>query len=374
MKKKLACILILAMTVSCLMTGCKNKPADTETGNSSSSETESEDLVDVTEIYKTGEYEGVDMSKLLTLGDTTGLITLKAEDYTVTKEELQDSIDEYRESYGDEKEVKDRPVQKDDIVNIDYVGRVSGIKFDGGSATGYDLTIGSHSFIDDFEEQLIGAKIGETVVVEVTFPTDYRDTDLAGKDAEFTVTVNSITEIVPAEYNDELVKEITDEFYSTTAEFDKFLETQLLLEKKSAIVDDFLTELVKKCTFTDEALKLVNTTYDNAVKYYEQYAAMYSMTLDVFATQMGFKDKQALLDVIKIDATETVHSNLALYAYGNSIMVDMSDAIVLERATSLSKDMGYDTVEEFLTDYGVENVRSEIYREVIADKLIEANK
>lgn len=107
--------------------------------------------------------------------------------------------------------ITDRAVKDGDVVNIYYVGKVDGKKFDGGSLTkkdnkdGYNLTIGSNSFIDDFEDQLIGSKPGDTVEVEVTFPDDYKTTDLAGKDAVFTVDVNYIQ-------GDLNMPEITDKF------------------------------------------------------------------------------------------------------------------------------------------------------------------
>lgn len=87
---------------------------------------------------------------------------------------------------------KELVVENGDTVNIDYVGTIDGVAFDGGTDKGYDLVIGSHSFIDDFEEQLIGAHVGDKVTVNVTFPEDYHE-DLKGKDAVFEVTINSIT-------------------------------------------------------------------------------------------------------------------------------------------------------------------------------------
>ncbi len=95
---------------------------------------------------------------------------------------------------AEEKLITDRPIQSGDTVNIDYVGKKDGVRFEGGTASGYDLTIGSKSFIDGFEEGLIGVSLGETVDLNLKFPEAYHSADLAGAEVVFTVTVNSITE------------------------------------------------------------------------------------------------------------------------------------------------------------------------------------
>ena len=195
MKKKLALLLATIMCVTCLFTGCnEGNPNGTgsEGGTSTEkgSENSSSETVDINDLYKNGQYEGVDMSKYVALGDYAGILKVTESEYMVTNEEIQTEIDRYRAGEATTTEVKDRDiVQKGDVVNIDYVGRCScGINFEGGSANKYDLEIGSGKFIPGFEDGLIGAKKGSKVDVRLTFPKDYQDKDIAGKEVVFTVS------------------------------------------------------------------------------------------------------------------------------------------------------------------------------------------
>ena len=377
MKKKLALLLAGIMCVTCLFTGC-NDANPNGTGSEDASSTESgsekdtEKKVEVTELYNKGKYEGVDLSAYITLGDYAGIITVKESDYTVTDAEIQAEIDGYRTAYGTEEEVKDRDtVQKGDVVNINYVGRINGIKFEGGSAEKYDLEIGSGTFIPGFEDGLIGAKKGATVDVKTTFPSDYKpDPDLAGKEAIFTVTINSISTIVPAEYNDAFVSEITNKVYTTVAEFDEYIKTDLKISKRGQVLQNFLVELEKKATFTDKTNELVEENYNEALKYYEEYAAMYGYTFDNFATAMGFSSADKLREAIKTDATTEIHNELLMYAYGNAMNFVLSDEAALAVLDELVLLQGAESREALLTSFGAEMVRTEAYSEAIVDMVI----
>ena len=379
MKKKLALLLVAIMCVTCLFTGCNEGNSDGTSSGSDVTESGSEEkeLVSITELYKKGQYEGIDMSEYVTIGALAGLIKLEESDYTVTEEEIQKEINGYRESYGEIKEVKDRDtVQDGDVVNIDYVGRCScGIKFQGGSATDHDLTIGSGSFIDGFESGLIGAKKGDTVELKVTFPSDYKqDADLAGEQVVFTVTINTISANILADYNDELVDEITKGVYTTVEEFNKYIETQLRVDKKGAVLDKLLTELEKNATYTSKVDALVEESYNEAVKYYEEYAGMYGYTLEKLATAMGFSSVDALREAIKKDATTEVHNELLIYAYGNAVGFTLSDEKALEVLNDLVLLQGHESGEEVLTAYGADVIRTEVYSEALSDIIIENYK
>lgn len=375
MKKKLALLLAGVMCVTCLFTGCNNADPNgtgSETGATESGTDTETEKVDITELYNKGKYEGADMSEYLTLGDYAGIITLKESDYVVTQEEIQEEIDGYREAYGTAEEVKDRDIVQDgDIVNIDYVGRCScGIKFEGGSAEGFDLTIGSGSFIDGFESGLIGAKKGSTVKIKVTFPKEYQDADIAGKEVEFTVTINKISALVLAEYNDALVSKITNKAITTVADFNKYIETELKISKKGAVLEKFQKELVKKTTFTEKTNALVEENYKEALKYYEDYAEMYKYTFDQFATALGFESADDLRKVIKEDAEAEVQNELVLYAYGNAIGFTLSNETALALLDELVLLQGSGTREDILKSFGVEMIRSEVYTEALADVII----
>ena len=144
----------------------------------------------------------------------------------------------------------ERPVEKDDITNIDFKGFVDGNEFEGGNAEGYELTIGSDTFIDNFEDQLIGANVNDTVEVNVTFPEGYAREDLAGKPAKFEVKINAI--------NVKEVPELNDEFASDTTEFETLdelkadVESKLKEQAENMADNQLRTELVNKAAANAE--------------------------------------------------------------------------------------------------------------------------
>lgn len=167
-----------------------------------------------------GKIEGVNVKDMLTLVDYAN-IAIPADEVAATDEEVEADINSTLESHREASTDATLEIKDGDEVNIDYVGTIDGVAFEGGNSNGagYNLTIGSGSFIDDFEQQLIGHKPGENLTVEVTFPEDYRNDDtVAGKDASFAVTINSIT--VTPELTDEFVTEnFSEEGLSTVEEY-----------------------------------------------------------------------------------------------------------------------------------------------------------
>ena len=191
-------LLVMALSV----TGCSQKTAtkdkDTKTEETAKTddaeETESDNTEDTSEDTPTTAelMAGIDVEKCVTLGDYKG-VTVEKTIQSVTDEDVQNEIDNALANYPVE---VDQAAKEGDTVNIDYVGKIDGTAFDGGSTNGQgtDLEIGSGSYIDDFEDQLVGAHPGDEVEVTVTFPDDYSAADLAGKEAVFDVTVNGIYE------------------------------------------------------------------------------------------------------------------------------------------------------------------------------------
>lgn len=190
-----------------------------------------------------------------TSSDPEYLSQLNAADYvdvcdysSIPVEEAAPSVsDDYRDYYiqyqlsnsaTTEKETDRDDVEDGDIVNIDYTGKIDGKEFDGGSATGYDLTIGSGSFIDGFEDGLIGHKVGETVDLNLKFPDDYSNSDVAGKDVVFTVTINSISTKVTPELTDEWVQGRNIAGVTTVAEYQDYVYNQLLEQAQQTYDND----------------------------------------------------------------------------------------------------------------------------------------
>jgi len=158
---------------------------------------------------KLGEYKGVDITRTL---------------HAVTEEELNSRLQQEQKKVARAVDITDRPVENGDEINLDYSGSVDGVKFDGGTAEGQTLVIGSNSFIPGFEEQMIGTAVGEEKDITVTFPTEYHAEDLKGKDAVFHVKVNAIThEELPA---------LDDDFAADVSEFDTLKEYKDDLQKQ----------------------------------------------------------------------------------------------------------------------------------------------
>ena len=163
-----------------------------------------------------------------------------------------------------------------DKVNIDFAGTVDGVAFDGGTSTGYDLTLGSGSFIDDFEQQIEGHKPGDSFDVEVTFPEEYdNNPDLAGKDAVFAVTLNGI--YVAPEFTDEFVQEKLSEYATTAEEYRKYLKDTNYEKNLSSFIYNYVVENTTVNSMPKDFLKQLKSAYKaEEYSYYEYMNSMYS--------------------------------------------------------------------------------------------------
>lgn len=163
---------------------------------------------------------------------------IEAPSTDVSDEEIDQAIDLEREKNARMKTIDDRPAQDGDTVTIDFVGKVDGEEFAGGSSQGFELTLGSGQFIPGFEDQLIGKNIGDEVAVEVTFPEDYAE-ELASKDAVFDVTIHAISEKELPELDDEFVKDISE--FDTLDEYRSSVREKLT-EDKANYAKSFVRE------------------------------------------------------------------------------------------------------------------------------------
>ena len=309
MVKKIMAVLLSALLMLSVLSGCQKNTDETtepasETASTESQAAEDTDASDASEstdvaegseaaapstleltpeLYCTGLLDngfidGVKASDYITLPDFT-TISLSKEKVEPSEEDIQAQIDSLLSTLHTE--VTDRAIEDGDRVNIDYSGKMDGEVFEGGTATGQDVTAGSNEFIDDFLTQIIGHKPGETMEVEVTFPDPYvNNPDFAGKDAVFTVTINYIHGI--PEFTDELIKEnselISSYFYND--------ELETAEDVKNYIHDTFyeynlnnelLNHLVENLTVTEipEQVKEISKTRAN-IEFYRNYG----MTVD----------------------------------------------------------------------------------------------
>lgn len=227
-------------------------------------------------------------------------ITVETTPKQVVDDEMIDSqINSLLSSHKDE---VDEAAKDGDTVNIDYVGTIDGVEFDGGSATGYNLTLGSGTFIPGYEDQLIGAKKGEKVIVKVTFPEDYGNADLQGKDAEFAVTVNTVSRT--PELTDEWLKKHAEDLETeakTVAEFrdeqKALLQAQVDYSYNSNVRTEALQQIVDNSEIgMSDAMKdyaeayVIKSEIDTASRYGYTLANMldmYGMSVDEFKEEMA---------------------------------------------------------------------------------------
>ena len=249
-----------------------------------------------------GYWEGVKALDYVTLPENFASLTFKRSEIEPTEEELQSEIDSLLSDHTTEKQVTDRAAADGDTVNIDYAGSVDGVAFSGGTYSGYSLTLGSGTFIDGFEDQIVGHTPGETFDVTVTFPEGYSDsTDsegntvvLSGKKAVFSVTLNYISEKVLPELTDAWVAENYGESDDVhTVEELKALYQKMLYNTnlQNAIMDDLLAN----STFKELPSEITSYYIRMFLNYYNQYATAYGMDLNAFAQTQGYTDADAML-------------------------------------------------------------------------------
>ncbi|ABX40671.1 FKBP-type peptidyl-prolyl cis-trans isomerase [Lachnoclostridium phytofermentans] len=202
-----------------------------------------------------GFIDGVDASSLLNLVDYK---TIKAplSEIEYSDESVAKDIATAVEAKKTLNKETDAAIADGNIVNIDYVGTIDGKEFDGGNTNdnGYELKIGSKKLVDDFEEQLIGHKIGDEVTVNVTFPEDYTNKDLAGKDAEFKVKINGIYDV--PEFTDAFVKENLSEYASNVEEYKKYLKDTNYASTLNTYIVSYLADNTTVTSYPEKYVKL----------------------------------------------------------------------------------------------------------------------
>ena len=330
---------------------------------------------------------GINAADYVELPDDYTFLTVEVAPVAeVTDEDINNKIDEERERRRELQEVDGRnTVEEGDIANIDYVGRIDGKEFDGGSYSGYNLEIGSGTFIDGFESGLIGHEVGETVTLELTFPENYSDSTKAGKAAEFDVTINSIQEYIVPELTGDFVvslgiKDVFGGTISTVDEFRTYVRNYLInLNERDYTyrLEGAIKEaLFDKSTFKKEipgamqkryseyvTQQLSQRAWENGIdlKTYMQIAHDYAY---------GHTDDYDYLQDIEEMAAERAQKFIILKAIGDKeklIMTDDEFRAELENAVNNSNS-GYTSAEE-VPRYVVEEFREALDSEKIMDFL-----
>ena len=282
MKRKAAVMLLLMTLGAASVSGCGKNNTTSSSSVSSASSTSASSASDASVVD-----EKVDPAECVTLGDYKKL-TLEKKVEQVTDDDVQTAIMAETAVTMDD---PDATVQKGDTADIAYVGKVDGKEFDGGSSDSYNLVIGSGTFIDGFEDGVIGMKTGETKDLNLKFPDSYQSTDLAGKDVVFTVTVNAFTR--PAEnidgweLDDAWVAKNTD--YSTVEEYRAGKRAELEAANETTaennLQDDAMKQVADGCTFTKIPKSYVTLGEEDYDKRYTSYLQNYGISLDDYLEQ-----------------------------------------------------------------------------------------
>jgi len=293
--------------------------------------------------------------------------------------ELQERMDSIiSDSAPLEKISEDRAVIDGDMTNIDFEGSIDGVLFDGGTAKGFALTIGSNQFIPGFEEQLIGLKMGEEKVVKTAFPKDYHSKELAGKDAEFKVTLNEIQEKGKVELTDELAgKFLQDEENPTVEMLTEKVREQIIKEKLSKLYNDelkpkLIESLVQLYTF-DLPNNIVEQELD--AKLNAKAGTMSKEELD------GYKDDsskvEALRETLREDANDSVKATFIVDAIAREEKIAVSDDEVTQTIyyeAMMSGQNPQETIEYYQKNNLIPAIRMGMIEDKLFSKLLELDK
>lgn len=315
-----------------------------------------------------GYVAGVTASDYITLPEDLGL-TLSDEANTVSDEDVADYINEnIMVNYTETQEVTDRAAADGDTVNIDYVGTVDGVEFDGGSAEGYDLTLGSGTFIDGFEEQIVGHTPGESFDVTVTFPEDYRATDLAGKEAVFATTLNYISESVTPELTDDFVKENLNESLGldSVETLNTYISDMLLFSQQT---NELYSQLSEKLTVEGEVpAELTKYFEDYYLSSPYLYAQMYGVSLDEFMQANGYDSAAAYLESSRTYIDGAIQQTLILQTLAEKYGITCTTETL---ENQFQEYFGSSDTSSYVNYYGENYLKMSILNDLVMEKLVE---
>lgn len=353
MKKK-AVALLLCVSMMMTLNACGKTNKDNTQGTETVAETETEVIPSSADItYDAGDY--------VSLGDYMDMEVTLDKDYQVTDDMVKNYVNNnVIANYPYYVESDKTVVENGDVVNIDYEGLLDGEAFDGGTAQDYDLEIGSGSFIDGFEDGLIGAEVGKETDLNLTFPEDYGNSDLAGKEVVFKVTVNAIKEKQDITYDtltDEYVTYLSDKLgasYETvndlTSDIRTYLEEQANSSRTQAIRSAVIAKLPEVCTVNalpdglldarmQEYLKKFEDTYCKDTTLEDYLSSTYNTTVDDFKTQVQSEIETELDTQLILEAIAAVEN------------IEFDEDGFNSYVSSLLSNYGYDSEDALYENY-----------------------
>ena len=295
------------------------------------------------------------------LGKYKGIKVEKA-DVTVTDEEVAEELDKVKEQNARLVAADDKAVEDGDQATIDFEGFVDGVAFEGGKGEDYPLTIGSHSFIDTFEEQLIGKKVGEEVEVNVTFPENYQAKELAGKPAMFKVTIKEIKVKEYPELDDDFAQDVSE--FDTLDEYKEDIKKNLTEKKEKeaeAEKESKVIEAIVNDAEMDIPEKMVEAQAEQMLEEFAQNIAMQGISFEQYLQFTGATVDQ-MKEQVKPQAQARVESSLVLEAVVKAENIEATEEEVEEEIKEMAGryNMEADKLKGLLTDSDKENLKKDI--------------
>lgn len=354
MKKKYRMVLLAAAMLS--LTACGNKDSAENT----------EALEEGTEApaYEPVLYEDL-TSKIVSLGEYKGLEAVRTVE-EVTDEDVLKEADSSKKSYTELLTV-DREAQMGDVLLMDYTGYVDGQTSDELSGTDYSLELGSGELVPGFEEQLVGAKAGQDVEVNVTFPEDYYE-EMAGKDARFEVHVQSVQEYDKSSWGDEFIKENFgfENEEEMLAAIREEAEADAESEADDNVQYDLIESFLNSCEFDIQEADVELYT-DELMSEYETYAAMYGTDLSTFLESYMGTTEEGLRDMLHDSAEFRVKMTLAFHEIAEKEGMEVTEEEYQEMLNSLADDYGYEEPSEVEAVYSREMIEEQLIQEKAID-------
>ena len=327
--------------------------------------------IDVKEISKE---EGVKFEAVVTVKPNVELgeyknLGLEKDSVEVTDADVEERLDSLLSRQA-EWQIKEGESKKGDIVGIDFKGFIGDEAFDGGEAKGYELELGSGSFIPGFEEQLEGKTAPVDTVVNVTFPENYQVADLAGKEAKFEVTVHDVKEKVLPELTDEFVKEFSKEAASTVAEYKEKLKEEIRLEKENLSEKSYSDKVISTAVENAKLSvpeKLVEQEVDSMFEQFTGNLSRQGLSFDLYQQFTG-KGEAELKAEMKSDAENKIKTSFVLGEIAEVEKVEVTEADIDAEVKELATM--YNTTEEGIKQrISVEDLRGELVIQKTVDFL-----
>lgn len=358
----LLCAACLATTSAAVL--AEETEAVTEASTETDTEAEETEAKAERPDYKAADY--------VTLGEYKGL---KVQiDLTASEDEIEEELNSAISQADVMEEITEGTVAEGDIVSIDYEGKLDGEAFDGGTAKDYDLEIGSGSFIDGFEDGLIGVNVGDTVDLNLTFPENYFSEDLAGQEVVFTVTVHAIKRM--PELTDELVSTMTDGEYTTVDDYKASIRASLEEEKAgqrdAMIMSELFTQVAANTTINEYPEVMVDYGVQEMNDYYVDMAESFSMEFaDFLSMYLGMTEEEFNEQVV-LAVQQNLQQEMYLKAIAETEGIELTEEEYEAGCEKYAETYGMESAEELVENYGESVVRLSLLQEKVLEFLKES--